>query len=56
MEREYKLIRGCKDNNQRSQTALYEMFRPQLTNFIKSRMKDPECIDEIISMVFTRAF
>jgi len=56
MEREYELIRGCKDNNQRSQTALYEMFRPQLTNFIKSRMKDPECIDEIVSMVFTRAF
>lgn len=56
MDREYELIRACRNNDQRSQTELYEMYNHELRCFIGSRMKTMEAADEIISHAFERAF
>jgi RNA polymerase sigma-70 factor (ECF subfamily) len=49
-----EIIEGCKNNNQRCYTKLYNIYKPKLTFVIKQYFKDIDTIEEVLQQTFIR--
>ena len=49
-----ELIEGCKNNNQRCYTKLYDTYRPKLTLVIRQYFKDIDTIEEVLQQTFIK--
>ena len=49
-----ELIEGCKNNNQRCYTKLYNTYRPKLTSVIRQYFKDIDTIEEVLQQTFIK--
>jgi RNA polymerase sigma-70 factor (ECF subfamily) len=51
-----QVIDGCLKNDRQSQNEFYNMYSSILRGSIIKRMKSDECVDELLSLTFQRAF
>jgi RNA polymerase sigma factor (sigma-70 family) len=49
-----ELIEGCKNNNQRCYTKLYNIYKPKLTSVIRQYFKDIDTIEEVLQQTFIK--
>lgn len=49
-----ELIDGCKNNNQRCYTKLYNIYRPKLISVIRQYFKDIDTIEEVLQQTFIK--
>jgi RNA polymerase sigma factor (sigma-70 family) len=51
-----EIIEGCKNNNQRCYTKLYDMYRPKLLLVIKQYFKDIDTVEELLQQTFIKVY
>lgn len=51
-----EIIEGCKNNNQRCYTKLYNTYRPKLTSVIKQYFKDIDTVEEVLQQTFIKVY
>lgn len=51
-----KIIEGCKNNNQRCSTRLYNMYRPKLLRVVKKYIKDDDTAEELLQKSFIKIY
>ena len=51
-----ELIEGCKNNDQRCYTKLYNTYRPKLLLIVKRYFKDIDTIEDILQQIFIKVY
>jgi len=51
-----ELIEGCKNNNQKCYTMLYNTYRPRLFMIIRRYINDIDTVEEILQLVFIKIY
>jgi len=51
-----EIIEGCKNNNQRCHTLLYNMYKPRLSRVIRKYFTDIDTIEEVLQQSFIKIY